>query len=128
MNSNDNDEPLSTEERRELFRKTALERYTSLEQLDEMLRIVNTRKWIGLICMGMIAFIVLIWALYGSLPLKVEGRGLLVHSKGFFNVETKVKGTVEELHVKAGDLVTQWTTSFTTQRSCRRVADQNSSA
>ena len=89
-----------------LFRTAALKRLNSPEQLDERVRFIPPAM--RLMAMGAALIIVagLVWAVYGSIPTRASGRGvLLADGKGSFAVEPVTSGPVTEILVKQGDRV-----------------------
>lgn len=91
---------------RQIFRKASLERLSNPEQLDSLFVVVTPKAWAALICLIAIALITILWTIFGSIPIKVEGKGLVMNEKGeLFTVETKIGGTVKEIYVKPGDTV-----------------------
>jgi HlyD family secretion protein len=89
-----------------LFRAAALKRLNSPEQLDERVRFIPPAM--RLMAMGAALIIVagLVWAVYGSIPTRASGRGVLLSDgKGSFAVEPVTSGPVTEVLVKQGDRV-----------------------
>lgn len=63
---------------RDIFRKEALERLYSPEQLDRLMPITNPRGWLALAGIGLFLLAAILWGFFGSIPLTVEGHGALV--------------------------------------------------
>jgi hypothetical protein len=61
-----------------LFRKEALERISSPEQLDQLMQIVSLKDWLPLASIGFLVSLVLIWSIAGRIPIFVESKGLLI--------------------------------------------------
>ncbi len=91
---------------RQIFRKTAIERLSSPEQLDTLLYVVSGKGWLALIALGGLIVGTLLWGIYGTIPEKVYGQGILIQTSGIFNVVSQSSGPVTEVKVKVGDLVT----------------------
>ncbi|HUJ00309.1 MAG TPA: NHLP bacteriocin system secretion protein [Usitatibacter sp.] len=90
---------------REIFRKVALERLSSPDQLDLLTQVVGTKGWLVL---GTLAFAVLvatIWGVFGEIPSKVSGQAMLTRAGGVFDVPATAQGRVAELDVDVGDVV-----------------------
>ncbi len=91
-----------------LFRKAALDRLKSPEQLDEAIQITSPGSWIALIATGALTLALLIWSLVGSLPTQVEGQGILIASGGrVTDAVTTAPGTLVDRGVRAGAFVRQ---------------------
>ena len=62
-----------------IFRKEALERLSSPEQLDQLMQIVTPRSWLPLAALGGLLACGLTWSFLGSIPVTTTGRGVLVY-------------------------------------------------
>lgn len=63
-----------------LFRKEALERLSSPEQLDQLMRIVTARSWLPLAALGALIAGGLVWSIVGRIPVTTTGQGALVYA------------------------------------------------
>ncbi len=88
-----------------IYRKAALERLSSPEQLDHLMEVTSPRDWIALGALGVVIFAALVWGIFGRVPTTVAGNGILMSSAGIFEVEVLGTGVVEELAVEVGDVV-----------------------
>jgi hypothetical protein len=61
-----------------LFRKVALDRLSSPEQLDQLMQITTPKAWFALIGLGSLLLIAGVWAIFGKIPNEVQGKGILV--------------------------------------------------
>lgn len=61
-----------------LFRKVALDRLSSPEQLDQLMKITSPRAWLALIAIAILLAAAGLWAIFGSIPEEAEGNGVLV--------------------------------------------------
>lgn len=77
----------------------------SPEQLDQMLRVASPGGWIALAALGLILVAALAWGLWGSIPTKVDGQGMLIRQGGVMDVVALGQGQVLELKVTSGDQV-----------------------
>jgi HlyD family secretion protein len=89
----------------DLFRETALERLSSPERLDTLLRITRPRAWIALLALLAVLGGTAIWGVYGHAPDTVDGSGILVRRGGLFEIDPQGAGVIRELLVKPGDPV-----------------------
>ncbi len=89
-----------------VFRKVALERMSSPEQLDQLLRVTTPKTWLALL--ALIAFLgaAVAWGYFGELTTRVSGQGVLIRSGGVRNVVPLGTGQVLDITVGVGDLVT----------------------
>ncbi len=87
------------------YRKAALERLSSPEQIDDVLRISTSKEWIAMLGIVLVLATVGVWAVRGTLPAKAPGSGVLVRAGGLLNVVTLRGGLVLSIDVKLGDTV-----------------------
>lgn len=88
-----------------IFRKVALERLSSPEQLDQLVQVTNPRGWLALGALGLILLTSLGWGIWGSIPAEATGEGILIRQGGVSDVVTAANGQVEEILVKVGDVI-----------------------
>jgi HlyD family secretion protein len=89
----------------ELFRKVALERLSSPEQLDQLLVITSPKDWLALLASFLFLFVAVLWGIEGKVATKIQGQGVIVRSGTVLNVVTVGSGLVTDLYVNPGDLV-----------------------
>lgn len=90
----------------ELFRKSALEKLSSPEQLDQLMQITKPRSWIALAAMLLVLAAAVFWGVFGSLPTSVTGQGVIIRQGGTFKVVASGSGVVSELvPLKTGDVI-----------------------
>ncbi|MET0399632.1 MAG: NHLP bacteriocin system secretion protein [Longimicrobiaceae bacterium] len=92
-------------EKRNIFREVALERLASPEQLDQMMQVTTRRGWIGLASLGCVIAAALAWSVFGSVPERVAGPGILVRSGGVYEVASENDGRVADFAVRVGDTI-----------------------
>jgi hypothetical protein len=69
-----------------LFRKVAIERMSSPEQLDQLLRVTTPESWLALVAMIAFFSVVITWGFRGELATKVSCDGVLIVSEGMHDV------------------------------------------
>ncbi|HYD78260.1 MAG TPA: NHLP bacteriocin system secretion protein [Paucimonas sp.] len=82
--------------RTDLFRKSALERLSSPEQLDQMVRVADPFAWLALIAVWGILLAAVLWSVFGTIPSRISGQGILLR-EGVFNVASMRGGVVAEM-------------------------------
>lgn len=87
------------------YRKAALERLSSPDQIDDVLRVSTSKEWVATLAIILVLATAGIWAVHGVLPAKASGRGVLVRTGGLLNVVTLRSGLVFSIDVKVGDTV-----------------------
>lgn len=89
-----------------LFRKAALERMASPEQLDTQLTVADARAWMALAGLVLGLAFLLAWGIFGSIPTNVSGKGILIPQGGrVLSAMSPAPGVVERIVVKLGDQV-----------------------
>ncbi len=88
-----------------VFRKTALERLSSPDQLDSMLKITSPMSWVGIGAAALLATAVVVWSFAGSIPDMVSAPGFLVYSYNTNTIYSPALGTVKGLLVEPGECV-----------------------
>jgi HlyD family secretion protein len=88
-----------------IFRKVALERLSSPEQLDQLLQVTNPRGWLALGALGALLLASLTWAVFGSIPTEAAGEGILLRQGGVTSLVAAEQGQVEEVLVSVGDVI-----------------------
>ena len=90
---------------RGLFRQVALDRLSSPERLDSLMRVATPRAWAALVGLAVVVAAALAWGFFGSAPDTVDGSGILVRQGGLLALEAKAAGIVRDLGVRVGDTV-----------------------
>lgn len=88
-----------------LFRKEAIERLSSPEQLDQLMQVVHPKKWIPLAAMGAIVAAGLTWSVFGRIPITVGGQGVLVFPSRVVAFQSSSVGQLQTVNVRVGDVV-----------------------
>lgn len=65
-----------------LFRKTALERLSSPEQLDQLVVISDPMGWLALTTLLVLLALIVAWGFLGRIPEQVDGKGILISQGG----------------------------------------------
>jgi HlyD family secretion protein len=86
-----------------VFRKVALDRLASPDQLDLLMTVTGPRTWLALTAMGILTFSALVWGFTGSIPTRIEGQGVLIKAGGVYDVFVQGAGPLAEITVKEGD-------------------------
>lgn len=88
-----------------IFRKVALERLSSPEQLDQLMQVTNPRGWLALAAFWLLIMVALGWGMLGSVPTNAFGEGILIRQGGVSDVVSAGSGQVEEVLVGVGDTI-----------------------
>lgn len=91
-----------------LYRKSAVERLSSPEQLDRLVVVTDPMGWLVLTTLIVFLVFSLGWGLFGSIPNNVTGQGILVAEGGrIYNAMAPARGTISKVHVQPNALVTR---------------------
>jgi HlyD family secretion protein len=88
-----------------IFRKVALERLSSPEQLDQLMQVTDSKGWLALGALGALILAALGWGVFGSIPTEATGEGILLRRGGVSNLVSAEQGQVEDLLVSVGDVL-----------------------
>jgi len=88
-----------------LFRKSALEKLSSPEQLDVTMQITSPMGWVALAGVAILLVFATVWSVVGSISIKVDGQGILIRGATVFEVTAGASGRLTEILVKPGDTV-----------------------
>lgn len=92
-------------EKKPIFRKAALEKLSSPEQLDTLMQVTAPAGWLTLTAIGVMLLVAILWSIFGSIPTKVQGEGILIRGGAVLDVEASTSGRVTHIEVAPGDLV-----------------------
>ena len=67
------------------YRKSSLDKLSSPEQLDRAITIISPSFWVAAIGGGLIIAVVLIWSVFGRLPVSVSTIGMYMGDNGIYN-------------------------------------------
>lgn len=88
-----------------MYRRAALDRLSSPEQLDRLMQVTDPRGWIALVGLCLLIGLALVWSVVGRIPTTITGAGILLSAEGIREVEALGSGVVSELRVVVGDRV-----------------------
>jgi len=91
----------------QLFRKIAIERLASPDQLDQLLQITKPRGWVALAGTWALLLVALVWGVFGRINNRVQAEGILLRSGGVLEIVAPSGGRVTEMSVQVGDSVRQ---------------------
>jgi NHLM bacteriocin system secretion protein len=89
----------------ELFRQEALERLSSPEKLDQLLKVVNPKAWLPLATTGSLVVVAVGWSIFGRIPLTVAGQGVLIQPRRVVQFQAPSEGQIVKLNFQPGDRV-----------------------
>ena len=85
--------------------KEAPRRLASPEQLDRLLVIIRVPGWIALGCLALLTLLIVLWSVFGRIPLTVEAKGIFFNPESIELIQSELKGFVQDIKVLQGDQV-----------------------
>ena len=65
-----------------LFRQVALERLSSPDQLDRLMRVTDPKTWLALAALTALTLAVVLWSVFGSVATSVRTQGVVIREGG----------------------------------------------
>jgi len=90
---------------RPIFREVALERLSSPDELDRLLKVTDSKAWIAQLATFGLIIVALVWGYIGRIPSVTSGQGVIVRRGGVLNVVAAGSGAVAQIKVKVGDRI-----------------------
>jgi len=88
-----------------IFRQVALERLSTPEQLDQAMWVTAPAAWLTLLALTATMVLGLAWSVFGTVPEKIAGRGILISPGGVLDVVSSSQGRITRFLVQPGDWV-----------------------
>ena len=90
-----------------IFRKTAMDKISSPEQLDKVVVITPPAFWLAMIGIAVIFITTLILSIFGRIPVKVNAGGIYMAKSGIHVLYARNGGIIEHIYVSDGDRVSK---------------------
>ena len=87
------------------FREEALRAHTSPDQLDQPLPLLRPSLWALLAALLLFIAAILVWSILGRVPVRIQGRGVLLLPEALVPVQSPSGGPLLEILVKEGQCV-----------------------
>jgi multidrug resistance efflux pump len=85
-----------------IFRKAALDRLSSPEQLHTLMRVSDGKSWLALVGCALIIATAVVWSVRGRIQTKFSASGILVGREGLVEIAAQGEGEVMTVDVVAG--------------------------
>lgn len=89
----------------QIFRKKALDKLSSPEQLDQMTRVLKPRAWISLLTLSGLVSGAIIWSIWGRIPVTVSAQGILVRPDSIRTLQASASGRITQVEIEEGDVI-----------------------
>ncbi len=90
-----------------IFRKSALERLSSPEQLDKTIVVTAPMSWLAIIGVAIIIIAFIIWAITGTLPTTMTVNGIIVNGYDSMTIRSANAGELTESVLTAGKTISR---------------------
>ncbi len=116
--------------KKDIYRKAALERLATVDQLDKVMKITSPLSWLALLGVTGIIVATLIWSFIGSLPSTITARGIIVSSSTPTNTlcangdGTVILNVTEGQEIRKGDVIARILPNDINQETIECVSDQ----
>jgi HlyD family secretion protein len=91
-----------------IFRAAAIERISSPEQLDQLVRIARPFDWAAAFAIGLVLTAVVVWSLVGRIATQTPGDGILIIGGGqVVDAVSAAAGRLDSMSVAVNDRVSQ---------------------
>ncbi|MEI7707858.1 MAG: efflux RND transporter periplasmic adaptor subunit [Chlorobium sp.] len=89
------------------FRKEALKKLSSPDDLDRLMPVTDSRGWIAMIASGVLLAAALVWGFFGNIQTVVQGEGIFTKVGYINNIPALTSGVIKDIAVKGGDSFTK---------------------
>jgi HlyD family secretion protein len=96
---------LTAHQKNNLFRKKALDRASSPEQLDQVIQLVRPHHWLPLAAFSSLMAAGIAWSIMGRIPVTVAGQGVLTYPSTVVDIQSVGAGQLFRVNAKVGDFV-----------------------
>jgi HlyD family secretion protein len=88
-----------------VFRKSSLDKLSSPEQLDKLVKLTSPRSWMVVSFFGLMITATLIWSVVGTIPTKIQAQGIFISSNGTNNIFSAVNGQISDVTIQKDEYV-----------------------
>ena len=88
-----------------VFRREALAKLSSPEQLDQLIRVTTPRGWLALAGLAILLAPLFAWGLAGSLETRLAAQGVLLPVGGLCLVSAPQEGQVSQIRTRLGEQI-----------------------
>jgi multidrug efflux pump subunit AcrA (membrane-fusion protein) len=91
--------------RRTVYRKAALDKLSSPEELDRLMQITSPGSWLLLLAVGGVLVMIILWGILGRITTTLDRSGLLTLNNPIVFISAPDNGQVSEIAVQTGDVI-----------------------
>lgn len=90
-----------------VFRKVSLDRLSSPEQLDTLMKVTSPRGWLALAALGLLLASAMVWGFLGTVSTKIATEGVLIQPGGLQTVYASSSGLITDIRVVENQFVSK---------------------
>ncbi|HMA48827.1 MAG TPA: NHLP bacteriocin system secretion protein [Magnetospirillaceae bacterium] len=109
-------------------REAALERLSTPEQLDLVIKVIPATSWFALVALGVLVACLLIGSLVVKVPITVRGDGIIIGAGGVLDLASETEGRVDRFLVHPGDEIHQGQVIAVIEQPDLQMANSNAKA
>ena len=101
----------------QVYRKSALEKLSSPDQIDKALTIISPMSWLAILAATAVVVVTVLWSIFGTLPVTVTAKGIIASPVSTNAIYMPESGRVQSvgyvhkgMHLNSGDIVLTYTT------------------
>ena len=87
---------------RQIFSKAALEKLSTPEKLDQLIKIVSVKSWLVLATIGLLLGTAIFWSISGRIKTKLSATGVLLGGE-VYNIVSNTNGQLLDLKANIGE-------------------------
>ncbi len=91
--------------KRNVYRKAALDRLSSPDQLDRMITIVPAGLWMALAGGAIAVVLTILWSIVGRIPVTVQTNGIFMTGSGVQTIYAGNGGIIDTVNYRDGDFI-----------------------
>jgi len=89
----------------QLLRKASIEKLSSPEQLDMMMRVTSPMGWVAAAAIGVLIVAAIVWSVTFDMSVKVDGLGYMVRGEAVQEIQALSAGTIQAIEVQTGQVI-----------------------
>ena len=90
---------------KDIFRKAALDKIASPDQMDQSMTVVRPSTVLALISVFIMMLVAVLWCVFGSVPEVLHGRGVIINIYKIESIKYPGNGIVENIFISHGERV-----------------------
>ena len=90
---------------KKLFRPEALKRFSSPDNLEQLMPVAETKEWLFIVAAGLLFALFGLWSVFGRVTTVAAGHGIFIRPRHIAQVQSLAAGRILSVAVQPGDRV-----------------------